>query len=98
MHFPQIQVITVTCEDAAHHVILQNTYNHASDCCRIDLRTVPTFGSAHLEILGFPMGGAYQYMDTVFARFKTIRRKQNLASALGFPKENWGNHALFRDN
>ena len=27
-----------------------------------------------------------------------MRRKQNLASALGIQKENWGNHAFFRDN
>ena len=45
--------------------------------------------SAHLEILGFPIGSAYQYRD-VFAQLKTIRRKQNLASALGIEKENWG--------
>ena len=30
--------------------------------------------------------------------FKTMRRKQNLPSALGIQKENWGNHAFFRDN
>ena len=30
--------------------------------------------SAHLEILGFPIGDAYQYSDT-FTRFKTIQRK-----------------------
>ena len=29
------------------------------------------------------------YRD-IFSRFKTIRRKQNLSSALGIPKENWG--------
>ena len=45
--------------------------------------------SAHLEILVFPMGDAYQYRD-IFPRFKTIRRKQNLASAFGIQKENWG--------
>ena len=46
--------------------------------------------SAHLEILGFPMGGAYLYRD-IFARFKTMRRKpQNLASALSIQKEKWG--------
>ena len=43
----------------------------------------------HFEILGFPMGGAYSYRDN-FARFKTIRRKKNLASAFGISKENWG--------
>ena len=43
----------------------------------------------HLEILGFPMGGAYYYRD-IFAHFKTMRRKQNLASDFGFQKENWG--------
>ena len=28
--------------------------------------------------------------EIFFARFKTMRRKQNLASALGIQKENWG--------
>ena len=46
-------------------------------------------GSAHLDILGFPMGGAYYYRD-ISARFKTMRRKQNLASDFGIQKENWG--------
>ena len=27
--------------------------------CHPNLRTVPTFVTAHLEILGFPMGSAY---------------------------------------
>ena len=31
-------------------------------------------------------------------RFKTMRRKQNLASALGIQKEIGGNHAFFKDN
>ena len=31
-------------------------------------------------------------------QFKTIRGKQNLASAFGIQKENWGNHAFFRDS
>ena len=53
------------------------------------LRTVPTIVTAHLEILGFPMGGAYLYRN-IFVRFKTMQRKQNLASALGIQKENWG--------
>ena len=53
------------------------------------LRTVPTIviahiRSAHLEILGFPIVSAYYYRD-IFARFKTMRRKQNLAS-----EGNWG--------
>ena len=43
----------------------------------------------HLEILGFPMGGTYYYRD-IFAHFKTMRRKQNLASDFGIQKENWG--------
>ena len=34
--------------------------------------------SAYLEILGFPIGGAPKYRD-IFALFKTMRRKQNLA-------------------
>ena len=43
------------------------------------------------------MGGAYYYRD-IFGRFKTIRRMQNLASAFGIQKENWGNNAFLRDN
>ena len=35
------------------------------------------------------MGDAYKYRD-IFARFKTMQRKQNLASALGAQKENLG--------
>ena len=54
------------------------------------LRTMPTLllciRSAHLEILGFPMGGVYYYRDNS-TRFKTVQRKQNLASALGIQKE-----------
>ena len=57
------------------------------------LRTVPTIVTAHTfcasQILGFPMGVAYQYKD-IFARFKSMRRKQNLPNALGISKENWG--------
>ena len=45
--------------------------------------------SAHLETLGFPIGGAYLFRN-IFARFKTMRKEQNLASALGVQKENWG--------
>ena len=45
--------------------------------------------SAHLEILGFLISGAYLFRD-IFAGFKTMRKKQNLASALGTQKENWG--------
>ena len=46
------------------------------------------------------MGGAYR---DIFADFKTMRRKQNLASDFGIQKENnggggGGNHAFFRDN
>ena len=43
----------------------------------------------HLEILGFLMGGAYDYRD-IFAHFKIMRRKQNLASDFGIQKENLG--------
>ena len=52
---------------------------------------------AHLEILGFPTGGAYQYRD-IFARFKTMQGKQNLASALVSKKKIGGNQAFFGDN
>ena len=43
--------------------------------------------SAHLEILKFPVGVAYKYRD-IFVWFKTMRRQQILASALGIQKVN----------
>ena len=51
--------------------------------------------SAHLEILEFPMGMTSR---DIFARFKTMQRKQNFASVLGIQKEIGDNHAFFRDN
>ena len=55
------------------------------------LRMVPTFVTTHVfeicEVLGFPMGAAYR---DIFAWFKTMWRKQHLASALGIQKESWG--------
>ena len=60
---------------------------------------MPTFVTAHtsarLEILGFSMSGAYISRD-IFARFKTMRRKQNIASARGIQKQNCIFN--FRDN
>ena len=51
----------------------------------------------HLEILGFPMGGAYYYRD-IFAHFKTMRRKQNLGSSdFGIQKEKWGETMHFSE-
>ena len=52
------------------------------------LRTVLNRRSAHLEILWFPMSGGYLHRD-IFAQFKTIQGKQNLANAFGIQKENW---------
>ena len=43
----------------------------------------------HLEILGFPMGGAYKYRD-ISAWFKPLWRKKNLASTLDNPKRKLG--------
>ena len=45
--------------------------------------------SAHLEMLRFPVGGAYKNRD-ILVRFKTMRRKKNLASALGIQKRKLG--------
>ena len=45
--------------------------------------------SAHLVILGFSYGWCL-LIQGYFARFKTMRRKQNLSSARGIQKENWG--------
>ena len=60
---------------------------------RATLRTVPTVVIAHTfcasrDTQFSSIGGAYQYRN-IFAWFKTIRIKQNLASALGIQKENW---------
>ena len=56
------------------------------------LRTVPTFVTVHTfcasQDTQVPYGWC-QYRD-IFARFKTMRRKQNLASALGIQKEKGG--------
>ena len=54
-------------------------------CCYCAYTVRPVY----LEILVFPMGGAHQYRS-IFARFMTIQRKQNLVSAFCIPKENWG--------
>ena len=40
----------------------------------------------------------FNFLIQTFAWFKTMRRKSNLASALAIQKENWGNHAFFREN
>ena len=52
---------------------------------------MPTIVIAHmpadLEMLAFPIGSAYLFRD-IFARFKTMQKKQNLASAFGIQKEN----------
>ena len=64
------------------------------------LRMVPTFSTVHTFCASphaqFSMGGAY-YSRDIFAQFKTMRRKQNIASALGIHKKIGGNHAFFRD-
>ena len=66
--------------------------------CRHSSRSTIQCCSAHFEILGFSMGGAYQYKD-IFAWFKTIRRKQNIQQVLLVSKKKiGGNHAFFRDN
>ena len=49
--------------------------------------------SAHLEIFGFPMSGACSDRY-IFARFKTMRRKQNLASALEIQREKSAIHTF----
>ena len=61
-------------------------------CLRLLLR----IRSAHLQILGFPMGGAYLYRDTC-ARLKTLQRKRNLARALGIQIIIGGNHMHFSE-
>ena len=67
--------------------------------CRVSSRLFIPRGCNVLALLiRFPMGGDFSYRD-IFARFKTMWRNQNLASALGISKKKiGGNHAFFRDN
>ena len=57
------------------------------------LRTVPTFVTAHTFCayqdtwVSYMVGARQGYFC---AEFKTMRRKENLASAFGIQKENWG--------
>ena len=65
------------------------------------LRTVPTFVTAHTFCSSRDTWVSYGWcllIQGYFAWLKTMRRKQNLASALGFQKKIWCNHAFFRDN
>ena len=69
------------------------------------LWTVPTIVTAHTFCASreTPMGDAYQYRD-ISVWFKTMRKKQNSASAFRIQNENCGggggggDHALFREN
>ena len=57
------------------------------------LRTVPTIITAHTFYASRDTLVSYGWcllIQDIFARFKTMRRKQNLASAFGISKENWG--------
>ena len=57
------------------------------------LRTVPTFVTAQMFCASRDTRISYGWCLVIqgyFARFKTIRRKQKLASTLGIQKENWG--------
>ena len=42
-----------------------------------------------LRYLGFPIGDAFKYSD-IFARFKTIRKKEIFVSTIDIQKENMG--------
>ena len=54
------------------------------------LRTVPTIVIAHTFCASRDNRICYRWCGNIFARFKAIRIKQNLASALGIQKENSG--------
>ena len=57
------------------------------------LRTVSTFVTAHTFRASRDTRVSYGWcllIQGYFARFKTMRRKQNLASAFIIQKENWG--------
>ena len=60
---------------------------------RRNLRTVPTFVTAHTFCASRDTRVSYGrclLIRDIFARIKTMWKKQNLASALGIQKENWG--------
>ena len=59
----------------------------------LSLRTVPTIVTAHTFCTSRDTRVSYGWcllFQGYFARFKTMRRKQHLASAFGIQKENWG--------
>ena len=63
------------------------------------LRTVPTFVAAHKFCASRDTRVSYGWcllIQGYFARFKTMRRKQNLASAFRIQKENWGLPCIFQ--
>ena len=65
------------------------------------LRTVPTFVTAHTFCASRDTRvsfGLCLLIKGYFARFKTMRRKQNLASLLESKMKIGGNHAFFRDD
>ena len=66
------------------------------------LRTVPTIVTAHTFCASGDTRVSYEWclllQGYFFACFKTMRRKQNLASDFGIQKEIGGNHVFFRDN
>ena len=62
------------------------------------LRTVPTFVTVHTFWASRDTRVSYGRCILIQGYFCEVRRKQNLAIALGIQKENWGNHAFFRDN
>ena len=44
------------------------------------------------------MGGAYLNKGIFLHGFKLCRESRTAASDFGIHKENWGNHAFFKDN
>ena len=65
------------------------------------LRMVPTFVTAHTFCASRDTQVSYGWCllinGDIFARLvKTMQRKQNLASALGIQKENWGQPCIFQ--
>ena len=62
---------------------------------RIGIVTAHTFCASRDTLVSY---GWCLLIQEYFSRFKTMRRKHNLPSTFGIQKENWGNHAFFRDN
>ena len=96
--------------DTLNYSNATNRNEHAFQLLFVSLESImPTIVTAHTFCASrdtrISCGLCLLIYRDIFARFKTMGRKNNLASFLGIQKENGGgggggggNHAFFRDN